>query len=135
MIHSLYIISKAGGLIYQKDFSDGLATITPNEYLVLAGTFHGVHAITSRLSPVNSEGSGIEVLEADSFRFHCFQTLTGTKFLVATDLIQANVDVVMRRIYDCYSSYAMKNPFYNPDMPIRAELFDSNIQKIIKSSV
>lgn len=41
MIYSLYIINKAGGLIYQRDFADSLNKLTSNEYLVLAGTFHG----------------------------------------------------------------------------------------------
>ena len=43
MIHSILIINKAGGLIYQKDYSSGLLKLTSNEYLVLAGTAHGVH--------------------------------------------------------------------------------------------
>ncbi|CAG8511596.1 1524_t:CDS:2 [Scutellospora calospora] len=103
MIYSLYIISKAGGLMYQKDFNEGLAHLTANEYLVLAGTFHG-----------NSTSSGLEVLEADSFKLYCFQTLTGG------------------RTYDVYSDYVMKNPFYTPEMPIRSELFDVNIAKLIK---
>ncbi|CAG8629779.1 3418_t:CDS:2, partial [Diversispora eburnea] len=77
MIYSLYIINKAGGLIYQKDFNEGLAHLSSNEYLVLAGTFHGVHAITSQISPVkNSSSSGLEVLEADTFKLYCYQTLT-----------------------------------------------------------
>lgn len=41
MIISLYIINKAGGLIYQKDYADGVSKLTSNEYLVFAGTFHG----------------------------------------------------------------------------------------------
>ncbi|KAF0363397.1 Sybindin-like protein [Gigaspora margarita] len=133
MIYSLYIISKAGGLMYQKDFNEGLAHLTANEYLVFAGTFHGVHAITSKISPVrNSTSSGLEVLEADSFKLYCFQTLTGTKFLIIADPTHANIDLVLRRTYDVYSDYVMKNPFYTPEMPIRSELFDVNIVKLIK---
>ncbi|KAF9995956.1 hypothetical protein BGZ65_008435, partial [Modicella reniformis] len=75
MIFSIYIINKAGGLVFNKDYSEGLAKLTSNEYLVLAGTFHGVHAITSKISPVPGS-SGIEMLETDTFRIHCFQTLT-----------------------------------------------------------
>lgn len=42
MIYSLYIINKAGGLIYHLDFpNDHIPKLTSNEYLVLAGTFHG----------------------------------------------------------------------------------------------
>lgn len=41
-VFALIIINKAGGLIYNKNFSDaGLNKISTNDYLVLAGTFHG----------------------------------------------------------------------------------------------
>jgi len=50
-VYSLYIINKAGGLIYQNDINPGLSRLSANEYLVLAGTVHGVFAIASRLTP------------------------------------------------------------------------------------
>lgn len=41
-VFSLVIINKAGGLIYNKTFHEGgLNKISTNDYLVLAGTFHG----------------------------------------------------------------------------------------------
>lgn len=40
-VFALIIINKAGGLIYNKNFHDGLNKISTNDYLVLAGTFHG----------------------------------------------------------------------------------------------
>lgn len=40
-VFALIIINKAGGLIYNKNFHDGLNQISTNDYLVLAGTFHG----------------------------------------------------------------------------------------------
>lgn len=76
MIFSLYVINKAGGLIYQKNFNEGLKTLSSNDYLILAGTFHGVHAISAQISPVQGSG-GIEVLETPLFTLRCFQTLTG----------------------------------------------------------
>ena len=38
----------------------------------------------------------------------------------------------MKKIYDVYGDYVMKNPFYTPEMPIRAELFDLNLAKLVK---
>lgn len=76
MIYSIYIVNKAGGLVFQKNFSDGLQTLSSNDYLILAGTFHGVHAISRQISPVYGS-SGIEVLETSTFTLRCFQTLTG----------------------------------------------------------
>lgn len=41
-VFALIIINKAGGLIYNKIFHEtGLQKISTNDYLVLAGTFHG----------------------------------------------------------------------------------------------
>lgn len=68
-VFALLIISRAGSLIYHKTFTSttpnqpgstattgslglpGTTTLTTNDYLVLAGTFHGVHAITKTLTP------------------------------------------------------------------------------------
>jgi hypothetical protein len=41
VVYALIIINKAGGLIYQRDFAEGLNKLSVNDYLVLAGTFHG----------------------------------------------------------------------------------------------
>lgn len=40
-ILALIVINKAGGLIYNRNFGDGLNQLSTNDYLVLAGTFHG----------------------------------------------------------------------------------------------
>ncbi|KAL6869151.1 hypothetical protein ACO1O0_000474 [Amphichorda felina] len=140
-VFALIIINKAGGLIYNKNFHDGLNKISTNDYLVLAGTFHGVHAITARLNPLKAQSqpgmrpdppSGLEVLETENFRMQCFNTLTGTKFLLFTDTTQINVDVTMRKIYDLYADYVMKNPFYSLEMPIRCEIFDRKLLSYIR---
>ncbi|KAJ3113484.1 hypothetical protein HDU96_003351 [Phlyctochytrium bullatum] len=131
MLFSLYIINKAGGLIYQKDYTDGVSKLTSNEYLVLAGTVHSIHVITSKISPVPGS-SGLEVLESDLFKMFCVQTLTGTKFLLVTDPAQQNVDGYMKKISEIYADYVMKNPFYTPEMPVRAELFDLQLAKFVK---
>ena len=76
--------------------------------------------------------SGLEVLETENFRMQCFNTLTGTKFLLFTDTTQVNVDVTIRRIYDLYSDYVMKNPFYQLEMPIRCDIFDRKLLSYIR---
>ncbi|RAL04632.1 trafficking protein particle complex subunit 4 [Aspergillus ibericus CBS 121593] len=176
-VFSLIIINKAGGLVYQREFQPGLRKLSTNDYLVLAGTFHGVHAITRSITPklplaaipnppitpttattpspnIASPSStstptpssssasaggytypnpgvpatGLESLETDKFRLTCFQTLTGTKFLLFTEPTMANIDVVMKKIYELYADFVMKNPFYQLEMPVRCEAFDRNLQ-------
>ncbi len=65
VVYALIIINKAGGLIYQRDFADGLNKLSVNDYLVLAGTFHGYPShprpmppiLTSLQSPRNNHPS------------------------------------------------------------------------------
>ncbi|PSK55771.1 hypothetical protein B9Z65_4649 [Elsinoe australis] len=52
VVFSLLIINKAGGLIYTRTVSPGLSKLSSNDYLILAGTFHGIHAIARSLCPV-----------------------------------------------------------------------------------
>ncbi|OXB62904.1 UNVERIFIED_CONTAM: hypothetical protein H355_010358 [Colinus virginianus] len=42
----------------------------------------------------------------------------------------ATVETALRRVYEAYSDYVLKNPFYDLDMPVRCQLFDREIDKI-----
>ncbi|OJJ84528.1 trafficking protein particle complex subunit 4 [Aspergillus glaucus CBS 516.65] len=193
-VYSLIIINKAGGLVYQREFHSGLHKLSTNDYLVLAGTFHGVHAITRSITPrfplastatnqttashsataslsltspsgtttpttstptapnnpnnpapsssstysypnPSVPASGLEFLETDKFRLTCFQTQTGTKFLLFTDPFMANIDVVMKKIYELYADFVMKNPFYQLEMPVRCESFDRHLGSWLRGRI
>ncbi|TRY93645.1 hypothetical protein DNTS_021144 [Danionella cerebrum] len=182
-IFSVYVVNKAGGLIYQYDnyvpraetektFSfpldlvlkihdekvvvsfgqrDGIrvghAILSINgadvngkytvggkeilEYLKDPTNYPVLFAIGSQLSP-EVGSSGIELLETDVFKLHCFQTLTGIKFIVLADPRQSGIDALLRKIYEIYSDFALKNPFYSLEMPIRCELFDQNLKSALE---
>jgi hypothetical protein len=108
----------------------GRPKLSSNEKIMLAGMFHSLYAIASQLSPVK-HCSGIQQLETDTFKLHCLQTLTGIKFIVITDPRRNNEDLLLRKLYEIYADFALKNPFYSLDMPIRCELFDTNLQQAV----
>merc|ERR1712168_601993 len=103
---------------------------TTNEKIVLASMFHSLFAIASQLSPV-AHSSGIQELMTDTFKLNCIQTLTGLKFFCVSDPKQGGHDALLKRIYEIYSDFALKNPFYNIDMPIRCELFDASLAEAV----
>lgn len=74
----------------------------------------------------------MEVMETENFRLQCFQTLTGTKFLLFTDTAQANVDATLRRVYELFSDYVMKNAFYQLEMPIKCEAFERRLNSYVR---
>ena len=57
----------------------------------------------------------------------------GTKFLLLTSPQQTSVDPYMKKIYDIYSDFVMKNPFHTPEMPIRSDQFDQSLVKFIQT--
>ncbi|KAF2088099.1 Sybindin-like protein [Saccharata proteae CBS 121410] len=155
VVYTLLIINKAGGLVYNREFHEGLNKLPSNDLLVLAGTFHGVHAITRSLTPASlrpsqphpttttsnpnpvpalrPQATGLEVMETGRFRLTCFLSLTGTKFLLFTEPAQPNIDAILKRIYELYADFVTKNPFYTIEMPIRCEKFDRGLDGFVKS--
>lgn len=106
--------------------------MTTNEKIFLASMFYPLFAIASQLSP-EPKSSGIRELEADTFKLYCFQTLTGVKFMVVAEPIQLGLEALLKKIYELYSDYALKNPFYSLEQPLRCELFDQNLQVLLES--
>ena len=51
-----------------KSLSENSAKISTNDALRLISTFHSMHAIAGRLSPIDRENSGIETIETSTFK-------------------------------------------------------------------
>ncbi|CAG7728219.1 unnamed protein product [Allacma fusca] len=98
----------------------GRARLESNENLAVGSVFYSVFALASQLSP-ELHSSGIQYLETETFKLHCLQTLTGVKFFLISDPKLQGMDVVVRKIYELYSDYVLKNPFYSLDQPIRLQ--------------
>ncbi|CAM9669515.1 unnamed protein product, partial [Chrysoparadoxa australica] len=130
MLLQLYIINKSGGLSYNKDLSSLAPRLSANENLTLASSFHSLHAIASQVAPVVS--SGIEKMETPTMKLQSFQTLTGVKLVLTAQAGTPDMDRVLQGIYELYSDYVLKNPFYELDMPIRCELFDYHLEALVE---
>lgn len=66
---------------------------------------HSINEIASQLSPA-PQCTGIEMLQADTFDVHCFQTLTGTKFVMVAERHTPDVDELLRTTYVEIGMYA-----------------------------
>ena len=135
----LLIVNKNGSLIYDRAFQSTMK-LSSNEVINIASIFYSMHAISSKLTPpgyektseLKLENGGIEVMEANSMRLICYQTLTKIKFIFVTDY-QTPLEKCQenfRKIYDVYSDVVAKNPNYELDMPIRVNSFDERVNEI-----
>ncbi|PWN22701.1 transport protein particle complex subunit [Microstroma glucosiphilum] len=133
----LWIISKAGGLIYQSAPPSGASpafnSVSSNEALILAGTLHGIHAITARLDPTTQgrNKGAMESLEADGFGLAIKGTATGVKFVLLHPATHPNPQGALQKCYEVYADQVMKNPFYTIEMPIRVQGFDREVAAVL----
>ncbi|KAJ3450078.1 wd40 repeat family [Anaeramoeba flamelloides] len=114
----LFIINKSGGVIYTQTFSKEIESLNANKVMILGSTFHSLYTIAQTVSPV-PESSGIEELEVSNFKVSCFQSITGTKFFITTDLSFRNPGQLLKKIYLEYSKSVLVSPFYQPEQPIK----------------
>lgn len=67
-----------------------------------------------------------------NIQFKKTHRVAGIKFIAVAELSQTGMDQLLKKIYELYADYVLKNPFYGNDMPIRCALFDSNLQAVLE---
>ena len=146
LIYTVWVINKAGGLVYFKEFQSFHSKMTSNDALVIASTFQSIHAISVQLFPDTSGFSKIVYNSAgpdspSSFTLHLFQTPTGLKFMCTTTNSPSltskhssypDGQSFLKKVYELYVDYALKNYYYMPEMPIRCEQFDYQLDRLVK---
>ena len=146
------IINKYGSMMFSQDFTRS-SKVSSNDSLRMASTFHGLHAISCEISPVPGS-SGILEIETPSFRLKCLQTPTGLKLsfffffffsfsnsLLVRFYVVAHphnvdgraLDTLLGEIYALFCDFVLKNPFYEPDQPVRAAKFETALDKLIRN--
>lgn len=144
MFLHLMIINKSGGLIHHRALSEKAPKISTNDWLRIGSTFHTVFGIAAAAAtPLNcpqntnpmGADDGIEEIVANGMVLRCLQTRTGIKFVLTAESHSdhvVNLDAVLREIYVLYTDCALKDPFYELEMPIRCELFTQGIDTLIQ---
>lgn len=142
-IIAIYIISSNGSLIF--DYHSQPSNLNADKNIVLASLFYACYANSEQIglglsnndsSNQGPHSAGIKTLEAEKFRLDCFETLTKVKFVVISDLSSRQVDKqdLLRKIYELYADYVIKNPFYTLNMPVNSDncsLFKTNLDRYL----
>lgn len=64
--------------------------------------------------------------------FYVIVIYLGTKFFVICEPGAPYMELLLKMIYELYTDYVLKNPFYEMEMPIRCELFDLNLSQSLQ---
>jgi hypothetical protein len=60
--------------------------------------------------------------------------IAGIKFILLATPEQSDSDLdrLLRQVYELHADFVLKNPFYEMDMPIKCELFDTNLNVLVR---
>ncbi|TXG75050.1 hypothetical protein ES332_1Z020100v1 [Gossypium tomentosum] len=56
----------------------------------------------------------------------------GIKFFVVCEPGTQHIEALLKVVYELYTDYVLKNPFYEMEMPIRFKLFDINLTQAVQ---
>lgn len=127
-VEYFFIVNPAGGLIYNMAWGSA-PPLSENDAIRLASTFHSLVAISQQISPTGG-GGGICDLECAGFSLRCFQAQTGVKFFCTCTPGCLQVPAYLKQVYELYCDWVLKDPFYELDMPVRVEKFESKLVQL-----
>ena len=154
-INTLYIINSSGSLIDKRVY--GKSTLDTNNHLMQASYLYAMYQSSLIISMnmlhediknktkdmntlnknmyVNSmkNTAGMKHLNSDNIDIYIYNSPTNILFCMITDKEVNNHEEILKSIYQIYATYALKNPFYESDTPIRNNYkFDDKLNKLFK---
>ncbi|CDF41355.1 unnamed protein product [Chondrus crispus] len=89
--------------------------------------------LVQQLSPEPSDhGFGIVTMQTASYILQAYRPETGVQFFVTADLKTENLASFLRDVYVLYADYVMKNPFYELDMPIKVDRWETHLRNLVE---
>jgi hypothetical protein len=134
-VYSLFVINKAGGLVFRGEYDPSAPRLENNQYLQQASIFHALYSCAQQLSPKGAAGgaTGIKTMTMNQYFLQCFVTMTGVKFVATAskDVAPNALEELLKEVYRLYVDYVLKNPKYVLDNVIQCEKFTLHTERAI----
>ena len=86
--------------------------------------------LVASLSP--KKGGGFYACSTSAYKLHYFETASGLRFVMTTDLAMADMRDVLRYIYsNFYVECLVKNPLWRPGEPITCPNFTKSLERYV----
>ena len=135
VVYGFMVLNSSGSVIFYQSYHQNAPNVDSNEVIIIGSTLHSLHAISVEVSPT-PKSSGFTEIECTTWKLNCLQTITGLKFIVFTDLQHQRSAELLKQMYQLYTEYVLRNPFYTLDMPIAnsCQKFVVEVQALVERS-
>ncbi|CAH1780589.1 unnamed protein product [Owenia fusiformis] len=134
-IFNLYIFDRNGTCLYYTEWNrrnqSGISK--EEEFKLMYGMILSIKSFCSRLSPTDLK-DGFLSYRTSKYKLHFYETASGLKFILNTDINAGNMRDNIQQIYsNIYVENVIKNPECKLGQQITSELFQTKLDDYIRS--
>lgn len=96
------------------------------------GSLFSIKSFVSKISPIDPR-EGFLFYKTNKYALHFFETPSGLKFVLNTDIFSTGVKEILQQLYaKVFVEYAVRNPLWTPGTPITSDLFKLKLDEFIR---
>nr|XP_031532042.1 trafficking protein particle complex subunit 1 isoform X2 [Vicugna pacos] len=108
-------------------------TASGTEYKLMYGMLFSIRSFVSKMSPLDMK-DGFLAFQTSRYKLHYYETPTGIKVVMNTDLGVGPIRDVLHHIYSAlYVELVVKNPLCPLGQTVQSELFRSRLDTYVRS--
>ncbi|XP_068164567.1 trafficking protein particle complex subunit 1 [Antennarius striatus] len=134
-VHNLYIFDRNGVCLYYNEWNrkKQAGISKEEEFKLMYGMLFSIRSFVSKMSPLDMK-DGFLSFQTSRYRLHYYETPSGLRFVLNTDLSVANARDTLQYIYsNLYVEYIVKNPACASPSSLDSELFSSRLDAFIRA--
>ena len=133
-IFNLYIFDREGTCLYYGEWNrrKNAGISRDEEFKLMYGMIFSMKSFTQKMSPMDMK-TGFQNIQTSRYKLHYYETPSGLKFIMNTDLTVDNMRVHLHQMYSSiYVEYVVKNPLASLSEPITSELFKTKLDDYVR---
>ena len=130
--NTLQIYNRQGVPLFYREWNRPAAVKDmKEEHKLMFGFLFSLKQLVQKMSP---KKGGFYACSTSAYRLHYFESASGLRFVLTTDLAATDMREALRHIYSqIYVECLTKNPLYTPGEPITCSLFTQTLERYVSS--
>mmetsp|Transcript_21628 Transcript_21628/g.43790 ORF Transcript_21628/g.43790 Transcript_21628/m.43790 type:complete len:141 (-) Transcript_21628:172-594(-) len=131
VVYTMQIFDRRGQPLFYREWARPVpAENQADEHKLMFGFLFSLKQLVGKMSP--KKNGGFYACSTSAYKLHYFETASGLRFVMQTDLAASDMRETLRYIYSqIYVECLTKNPLWRPGEPISCALFTNSLERYI----